>query len=132
MNRLVRLWIAAVLIAVLALPAVPAMARHGQGDNCCAGMVAPAGAADECDVGVVTRDPVPTCIDGGSNQDPTQPASLCVHCMVAAASAGVADGSPAASLPLATPAYVVPSHVSSFVPAAPVDRLERPPKSLSF
>ncbi len=132
MSHLVRIWIAAVLVAVLALPATPVLARHGQGDNCCAGIVMSVAEVGDCGVSSVPRDPTPTCIDGGSNQDPSQRSSLCLHCMAAAASAGVADGSPTVRWPLAVPAYIAVSLVSPFVPAAPVDRLERPPKPFSF
>ena len=63
--------------------------------------------------------------------DPTQP-NLCLHCIAAAVSTGVAFWPQTVNIPHEASAYVAVAHVSPFVPVAPVHRLERPPKTASL
>lgn len=131
MSRIIHRWIVAVLISLLAMPAAPVLARHGQGHECCGGTTAAAAQAHDCAMGVTVSEAAPACIDGGSNQDPTQP-NLCLHCIAAAVSTGVAFWPQTVNIPHEASAYVAVAHVSPFVPVAPVHRLERPPKTASL
>jgi hypothetical protein len=135
MKRTLRLWIAAVLAVVLSLPAAPAFAitSQGEGHDCC--VVSPAhaatGTAGDCS-GDAAPHATPFCGDAGTGGSPWQSPSCCVHCAVAAVHAAYSYGSPPAAFAVEASAYIPPLRASPFLPAAPVDRFERPPKAFSF
>lgn len=131
MSRRVRFWVAAVLAAILALPAAPVLARHGQGDGCCAAMTVPM--TGDCATHRVSADrATPACDDDGGAPASSPKTTLCPHCVAAASVAGIAFGNAVVDVPPAAAPFVVPPEVASFIPAAPVDRLDRPPKLRSF
>lgn len=136
MKRTLRLWTAAVLAVVLSLPAAPAfaVASQGEGHDCCVVLPAHAasGSAGDCSGDAAAHHTTPVCGDAGKGGGPGQSSSCCVHCAVAAVHAAYAYGSLPAGSPVDALAYVLPFQVAPFLPAARVDRLERPPKAFSF
>lgn len=132
MKRTVRVWIAAFLAALLAVPAMPAFgaATHGAGHSCCAVAAAPANAHGDgdCAGGASPHRTVPVCSDGG----PSPTSSGCLHCALASAHASFAPGSTAVRIAIQTAPYVHAFPSSPFLPDTRVERLDRPPKAVSF
>lgn len=135
MCRVLRLWIAALLVAVLAFPAAPMLAHATQRHDCCPGASAPHASASMTDCGSAAADaPMLQCSaasvgDGGNAK--TLPGTSCLHCFAAAVSGTPALPSLLPATAFGPPVFVPAALGPAFVPATPPDRLERPP-SRSF
>ncbi|MFO1305642.1 MAG: hypothetical protein U1F54_18085 [Burkholderiales bacterium] len=135
MKPALRLWIAVLLAVVLALPGTPALAvpSQSQGHDCCLVTPASDGRSDngDCADNTGSHHTGSVCSDAGT-EGPWQAPNCCVHCALAAVHATYAYWSTPVAFAVEASAYVPPSQARPFLPAVPVDRLERPPKVISF